>query len=68
MSEEANNCPRCRGFMLTEEDRYGKTFSCFACGYVLEPEVISQAELDEERVIQGQKSRWRQPSHGKLRL
>ena len=37
-------CPRCRGRLEQNRDRYGVYLSCFMCGYVRE--ITSPAALD----------------------
>ena len=36
-------CPRCRGRLAYEQDRYGAYLSCIACGCVLEEQAAAAA-------------------------
>jgi len=61
-------CPRCRGSMHAERDRYGAFSTCLSCGYVHEfvsPPAVELLEEDESGKV---KTRRRHPSHGKLQL
>lgn len=40
-------CPRCRGSMFAEADRYGRSIVCIACGYALERIVLETMRIDD---------------------
>jgi len=63
-----HNCPRCRGWIITERDWYGSYSTCLCCGYVYEAMATPPIELLEEEQSGHPRQRRRQPSHGKLRL
>ena len=63
-----NACPRCRGFIVVEDDAYGEFATCIQCGYVHESERPDPEDLLEEERLAAGKQRRCQPSHGKLRL
>lgn len=52
-------CPRCNGFMISENDQYGWHGDCIRCGYVYEPDAISPEELAEEEARSAGKRRWK---------
>lgn len=59
------HCPRCRGFMIREEDAWGPFGCCASCGYhhefhrITSEEILEEAQRDEGRQRKG-----RHPSHG----
>ena len=62
------HCPRCRGFMIASDDRYGEFSSCITCGYEYDaPFPDPKGILEEVRLAAGNVVR-PSPSHGKLRL
>ena len=63
--QPTTHCPRCRGLMRAESDRYGSFSTCLTCGYVYEP---GMAIADIEELEEEESRRRRQPSHGDILL
>jgi hypothetical protein len=55
-------CPRCRGRMMYEDDRYGRTATCFTCGFVRNE---LQLQVDQAEPPLASSLREHRPAHGK---
>ncbi|MCH8821152.1 hypothetical protein IID23_01355 [Patescibacteria group bacterium] len=61
-------CPRCRGRMRPEVDKYGTYATCFTCGYVHESNLTpaqQEVKQDQEEKNRGERERSRKPTHGR---
>lgn len=68
VSQIPENCPRCGGRMIPEDDRYGEFGTCIQCGFVYELIRQDPMELLAGEWIKNGKQRRREPSHVKMQL
>jgi hypothetical protein len=58
-------CPRCKGFMISLNDEYGRYGSCMACGYHHDPpQAVDLNNLLLDESWRASRQRPRGPSHG----
>jgi len=61
-------CPRCRGRMIPEVDKYGTYATCLTCGYVHESNLTpaqQEVKQDQQEKDRGERERSRKPTHGR---